>query len=556
MAAESYALRRSRLRSSFDGGAAKLRVAAVGSAAMLLSFGSGVLLENLAHLNMDVVFLCVVMSLTLGRTQQGASRSHRLVSFLAFPLVALAAAEIGTVMVHHPNVGEAMFGTAITLSIWLRRFGAVAARLGTLVALPFIAILITPVPQPPGAQGPLWAAVAGMIAFVWVWIAHEVAQRTGFLPAASAATHQAPVTSARTAASASAKTAAQRGAAAKRGWARLAPSSRLAMQMGVSLAAAFALGRWLFPTHWTWTVLTAFIVNSGNRGRGDVVYKSVLRVVGAGLGTIAATLLAGRFGTHDQTSIIVILIVLSVASWLRGFSYGYWAGCVTAVLSLLYGYFGETGTRMLRMRLEEILLGAAIGVVVAWFVAPVKTADVVRSRIAAALAALSEMLAEVRAGSFEDLSTRLYVFEGCVERVDQVAKPVLTHRAVFGNTVLRNTALTLSDRGRHPSEAIEALRRCLEPVAELVDCDGLGERSARKLIALVGANVAETRRAIGRVPGTGWRPFPATPAAPAAEAKTPAACRDALERINDAVRDIFEVYGGRQPEPEPQLALA
>ncbi|HEU5332967.1 MAG TPA: FUSC family protein [Actinocrinis sp.] len=540
MAAESYALRRSKRR-AFDGGAAKLRVAAVGSAAMLLSFGSGVLLENLAHLNMDVVFLCVVMSLTLGRTQQGAGRGQRLVGLLAFPLVAFGAAEIGTVMVHHPNLGQAAFGAAITLSIWLRRFGTVAARLGTLVALPFIAILITPVPQPPGAQGPLWAAVAGMIAFIWVWIAHEAGQRTGFLPAAPAAKH-APA--------ASAKPAAQR-AATRKGWARLAPTSRLAAQMGVSLALAFTLGRWLFPTHWTWTVLTAFIVNSGNRGRGDVVYKGLLRVAGAGVGTVAATLLAGRFGTHDSTSIVVILVVLSVANWLRGFGYGYWAGCVTAVLSLLYGYFGETGTRMLRMRLEEILLGAAIGIVVAWFVGPVKTSDVVRARIAAALAALSELLAEARSDASgsggphgpDRLGERLHVFEGCVERVNQVARPVLTHHAAMRIS-------PLSGRGRHRGEAIKALRRCLEPLTVLVDCDGLAEPPARKLIAVVGANVAETRRAIGRVPGSGWRPLPAT------EAKTPPAYRDALERINDAAHDIYEVYGGRVPEPEPHLAVA
>ena len=532
MAAESYVFRRNRLRGTFDGGTAKLRIAVVGSAAMLLSFGSGVLLENLAHLNMDVVFLCVVMSLSLGRTQQGAGRGHRLVSFLAFPLVALAAAEIGTVMIHHPNGGEAMFGAAIALSIWLRRFGAAAARLGTLVALPFIAILITPVPQPPGAQAPLWSAVAGMIAFGWVWIAHEVAQRTGFLPAAPA-TRQAPAASAKTATSG--KTTAQR-AAARRGWARPDPSSRLAAQMGVSLAAAFALGRWLFPAHWTWTVLTAFIVNSGNRGRGDVVYKSLLRVAGAGVGTVAATLLAGRFGTHDSTSIVLILIVLSVANWLRGFSYGYWAGCVTAVLSLLYGYFGETGTRMLRMRIEEILLGAAIGVVVAWFVAPVKTSDVVRARIAAALAALSELLAEVRSGHATTDGHRR-VFEGCVERVNQVAGPVLTHRAV-----VRNRALLV--RGRHPGEAIEAVRRCLEPVAALVNCDDLAEPSARKLIALVSANVGEVRRAIGRVPGSGWRPFPAAQATPSP------AYRDALEQINDAVHDIHEVYVGPLGEPD------
>ncbi len=54
--------------------------------------------------------------------------------------------------------------------------------------------------------------------------------------------------------------------AAGKGWGRLLPSTRMALQMGLALAAAFLVGHLAYPDHWTWAVLTAFIVCSGARG--------------------------------------------------------------------------------------------------------------------------------------------------------------------------------------------------------------------------------------------------------------------------------------------------
>src|SRR5438105_2276783 len=51
-------------------------------------------------------------------------------------------------------------------------------------------------------------------------------------------------------------------------------STRMAIQMAVGLTASFLIGHVFFAEHWEWIVLTAFIVNSGNRGRLDVAYKS------------------------------------------------------------------------------------------------------------------------------------------------------------------------------------------------------------------------------------------------------------------------------------------
>jgi hypothetical protein len=441
---------------------------------MLLSFGSGLLLERAARLNVDIVFLTVVLSMTLTRTQRGSDWRRRAVNFAVLPLVAVAAGEIGQVMLHHQDVGDTLFVAALTVGIWLRRFGTLATRVGALIAMPFIAVMVTPMPAPPTGAAPWWGAVATLIALTWSWATEALAVRVGFLkpdPAPPAKGHPRAGAS----------------AARRKG---LAVSDRMALQMALSLGAAFALGRWLFPLHWPWMVLTAFIVTSGNRGRGDVVYKALLRFGGAATGTLAAALLSGLFPPHAPAAVAVILATLAVGSWLRMFSYAYWAGCVTAVLSILYGYFGEDRAKLLPTRLEEIVLGALLAVAVAWFVFPIPTANIVRGRVAEALAVLSDVLGAARNDPAE-LAPHSARFGTAEHRLGEIARPVMMHR----RWIVR--------QGTHPADALEAVRDCVGPVQRIAklaaeEPERLAEPAAHKAIGRAALGVAEARRSLAR----------------------------------------------------------
>jgi hypothetical protein len=511
----------SALSAHFAGAGSHLRSAVVATAAMLLSFGSGLLLERLAHLNVDIVFLTVVLSLTLARQQRGRIRRQRIVGLAVLPAIAVAAGEVGQVMVRHQDLGDAMFVAAISGGIWLRRFGPVATRAGTLIALPFITLMVTPVPAPPSGAAPWWGAVATLVALAWSWGTEELATRIGFLkrdeasdggalksggrtppvpsPAPSSEPMAAPEPAPKSATTptdaanpASAPTPKPSPTAAPKPRKRLTPSDRMGLQMAIALTSAFALGRWLFPHHWTWMVLTAFIVSSGNRGRGDVVHKSLLRFGGAATGTVVAALLAGLFRPHDPAAVVVIFVALSAATWLRNFSYAYWAGCVTAVLSILYGYFGEKASSLLPTRLEEIVLGALLAVAAAWFVVPIRTADVVRGRLAEALAALSEVLGAARSDPAQ-VAVQQARFEHAVGRLDEVARPVMTHRRVVRRT------------GPHPADALESIRGCVGSVGRLAvvaaeEPSVLAEPAANKLIGRTALAVGEARRTLARRP--------------------------------------------------------
>jgi uncharacterized membrane protein YccC len=153
----------------------------------------------------------------------------------------------------------------------------------------------------------------------------------------------------------------------------------------------------------------------------------------------------------------VIFVLLALASMLRQYNYAFYACGITAVLSELYGYFGEPAGHVLPIRLEALSLGAAIAVGVAWLVLPVRARDVLRARLAVALAALSALLAARRAGA----GTReaLAAFDAAADNVRASTRPHRLHRSAL--------RLTCTSLAPHPADAGEALLRCRAPVHAL-----------------------------------------------------------------------------------------
>ena len=508
--------------------------AAVQAVTVLLCFAAGLGLDHLEQLGPTIVILTVVLGMSLARTQRYGGIGHRLFSLAALPVVSVACNEVGRLFVQHPDPADVLFTAAIGLSIWMRRLGPWGTRLGTLIALPFIALLITPVPAvagllPSTGRSMLWSAVAAVVAYCLGWIARAAAEHLKLVEPLPR--HPAPRTPAAAAARAEPRT----------GLTRIPASSRMALQMTLSLALAFAIGRGVFGTHWAWIVLTAFIVNSGNRGRGDVVHKSLLRVLGAGVGTVVATVLAGALPPRDAAAIVIILIVLVIGLWLRTISYVYWAGCVTSVLSLLQGYFGEGHVGLIGERLLQIVLGGALAVVIAWLVLPVRTDGVVRRRLADCLAPMTEVLlaclrdpasAAEHAGRFAEQAVLL----------EQVMPSIKAHRRLH----------RLRGRGhRHPADAMDAVAGCGSALAALAGTASQNPETLRApgipaLLKGVTANVTGARRALGRRPEANYRELSAAPAtasdAPSAAPSAAPGIAEALLCIDAAARTVYEVY--------------
>ncbi|MCO5984900.1 FUSC family protein [Actinoallomurus spadix] len=497
-------------------------------AATLAAYGSALLLEHARHLHTDLLIQAVALTLAFSRTGPGTGPAGRILPLAVLPPVAVAAAETARLMSAHPAAGDAVFTVLLGATIAVRRFGPRATGAGTLAVLPLIAVLVAQVPgvPPPGHAQDVWAALVALIAASWGLAARWAAERTGFTrPAAPA---YAPP-------------------ARAGGGRRPSASTRMSLQMTGAVGAAFAAGHLAFPGHWAWVVLTAFVVCSGARGRADVLHKGVLRTIGAAAGTAAATVTAGAFGAHDPRGVVVIFTVLTAATWLRHFGYAYWAGGVTAVLALLYGYFGQSAPDLLGTRLEAIAVGAVLGVAASWLILPIRSADVLRRRAADALAVLQDVLAAARRDP-DRLAGHQVRFDGAVRRLEQIAGPLRAHRGL-------RRAVGRPHRA-HPADAIDTLRRCAGPVHAIArraaeHHDVLAAPGIPRLHAAVTADLVRARRAVGgrtvpgRHPAALEEPAPMTPGSPADRV------RAALIELDTALRALQRIFAVARGGPGP-----
>jgi hypothetical protein len=380
--------------------------------------------------------LAVVLCLSLSRSQLDRDKRGRIEAAIVLPIVGLVAVGVGMLLHRVPWLGAVVFIAGMFLSIWLRRFGPMAQRAGSLIALPFVVLLTVPyIPPTPHSAIPvaLVPVIVALLALLWVSAMHALARRVRFLPAVRAPESRVSAPTVESSL-------------------RPIASTRMAIQMAVALAISFVIGYIGFAERWTWIVLTAFIVASGNRGRLDVVYKSMLRVLGAAAGTLVALSLSIHVGYHDTSSVVLILVAIFFGVWLRPLGYAWWALFVTLALALLQGFAGSPVPDILWPRLEEIVLGAVIGVASAWFVLPVRSTSVMRRRIADALSSLSHALDPATSARRPD------DFVAAVAAVKQLAPAFRASRLV-----------TRYFRAIQPADWVDILVACADPAITLIE---------------------------------------------------------------------------------------
>jgi hypothetical protein len=366
-----------------------LRSAAVTMAAVLGALATTLLLGRVTDVPVQASVLAVVLSLMLG---QAVDRGVHLglEAAVEVVVVSVAAAGVAWLLVHVRTLGEVLLVVGLSAGIAARRYAGPVRRAGRVLALPFLALLVTPVPVAGRSSTGdlfLWSTVGALVAVAWT---------------AAVARFRRPIAT------------AERPARTSRR--KVDVPTRMALQMLAGLLVALVVGRLLFDDRWAWCVLSAYLVASGNRGRGDVAHKAVLRVVGALAGTVVATVGVLHVPPGERSTLVALFLVMAVALVLRPRSYAFWAAGMTAMLSLLhayYGSFGQSGAEQLRERLLGVVLGSAIGLAAAWWVLPVRTRDVFRARVADclraindqdgslpdALAALDQLVPTLRAGA-------------------------------------------------------------------------------------------------------------------------------------------------------------
>lgn len=282
------------------------------------------------------------------------------------------------------------------------------------------------------------------------------------------------------------------------------PQTRLTAQLAAAMALAFAAGHLLFPHHWTWTVITAFVVCSAARARGDVVHRSALRISGALAGAVTGTLAAHLVAGTPPAAVAVIFCYLFLGLWLRDVNYAVWAFCVTSLLAVLYSLNGEHGTAaLLLQRPEGILLGSACGVLAAYFVLPLRTETVMRVRAARALQALQDLLAAVREP--EPHPAALHALARTADRaardLGDAAASARAHRALLTGRAAPALLTRPARRpGPHAADWADALARCVHEARALAALPPDALAAARPHLGPTARNLAQVRRRLAHRP--------------------------------------------------------
>ncbi len=441
-------------------GRATTAIAAAGA-----SFCTVYALCRALHAGPEPAIAAVVLAITLSRREGPATAAHAALAPFIITGVALVAAGVGWLLRTIPAAGAAVFTAAMFLSIWLRNFGAGARAAGALIALPLIAMLVVPVGPGTAPGGPpqetLLIVCAGLVALGYVLAVKAIAKALGGKPAAVE------------------RPEARKAEPARR--AGLPVPTRMALQMTVALAASFAFGFAIFPGHWAWTVLTAFIVCSGSVGRGDAAYRGAQRLAGAVAGTLGAAALTHVWTPRGVPEAMTLFGLLFAGLWLREVDYAYWACCMTLVLAILWNSNAGLDGGVLYLRLEAILAGALCAVAATWFVFPIHTEAVIRRRLADALRAFDELVANAHLRDAEQ-AQRVALFERRLSELDRAAPPVRWHSRLFARYLVPE----------HPARWVE-LAATLRPHARTIgEQGGPHERHRAAIRRAIGAS----RRAV------------------------------------------------------------
>jgi uncharacterized membrane protein YccC len=182
------------------------------------------------------------------------------------------------------------------------------------------------------------------------------------------------------------------------------PYVRNAIQVGVAVGAAIALGDLLSGQRFYWAVIGAFVVFQGTSNAEEQIGKALSRIAGTLAGIVVGSRLVDLIGVHAGWMIVIILVSVLLGLYLQRASYAFLVIGVTVMVSQLYAEFGDFSSALLIQRLEETAVGAAVAAGVVLAVLPLHASRVARVALRGYLAAMARLLRHAYAalGGAED----------------------------------------------------------------------------------------------------------------------------------------------------------
>jgi uncharacterized membrane protein YccC len=268
--------------------------------------------------------------------------------------------------------------------------------------------------------------------------------------------------------------------------AAVAPYVRTAIQVGVALGAAIALGDLLSGQRFYWAVIGAFVVFQGTSNTEEQIGKALSRIVGTLVGIVVGSGLVDLIGPHAAAWMIVaILASVLLGLYLQRADYAFLVIAITVTVSQLYVEIGDFSNSLLLVRLEETAIGAAVAAVVVVVVLPLHASRVARVALRDYLAAMASLLrhacaalggeedAALLPGDTRTLNTAYWALASTIQSMRRIQPGGQSQRA--------GTAMAAATAARH--YAVNLVRDIPPTVVPDADTAALLDRSCHTLQA-------------------------------------------------------------------------
>ena len=183
-------------------------------------------------------------------------------------------------------------------------------------------------------------------------------------------------------------------------------STRQAIQATLATALASVIGMSVSPQRWYWASIAAFMVFVG-ASRGETTVRAIIRILGTVGGLIVGFVVAYLLKGHHGLEWAMVVSSIFFALFASRIAFGFWtAALFTLMVAVLFDVLGQLSVQILVLRLEETLVGAAIGGIVGAYVLPTSTRGVIRTALAKFLRTAGSAFEELPGGTPNPFSRR------------------------------------------------------------------------------------------------------------------------------------------------------
>ncbi len=212
---------------------------------------------------------------------------------------------------------------------------------------------------------------------------------------------------------------------AAQSWSFDDPALRTALQITLASGLAMIGGLMLSRDRWFWAVLSAFLVFTNTNSRGDTAIKAMQRSGGTLIGIACGMGLSALLSSFPWLAGTVAILAVFLAFFSLQASYTAMTFFMSIVICIVYGLTGTLTLDLLRLRLEETVIGAVAGMAVAFFVLPTRTQTTLGSVLEKWFDAARRLLEAAEEGkSGADLIALSKALDAAYRDVTQAARPL------------------------------------------------------------------------------------------------------------------------------------